>query len=266
MRLHLTFAALSVTLLTILSAPANATAKPPEPSAPAAPSAPTAPPTRGDVDRAANVAKAPVKNAAGFVGDPYPLDTCIVAGEKLGADAVTVVLKDQKDPVQEGRQLKFCCQKCVAKFEANPGEYLAKLDAEIIKKQRDSYPLDYCIAMPDEKLGEDAQAFVVGNRCYVTCCKKCTRNMQKGAARYVMAYEKAVMAKQSESYPVDTCVVSGEKLGTKTGDKRYDFVVGQRLVRTCCEDCAKKVLENPAKYLAKLDTGKPGTSEGEAKK
>ncbi len=34
---------------------------------------------------------APVAGDA-FGGDPYPLDTCAVSGEKLGADAVTTVL------------------------------------------------------------------------------------------------------------------------------------------------------------------------------
>ena len=204
---------------------------------------------REDARPAASVAA----NVAGFVGDPYPLDTCPVAGEKLGADAVTVVLKGQKDPLQDGRQLKFCCKECVAKFEANPTEYVAKLDAAIVKKEEASYPVETCLLMQKEKLDGDAKSVVFGNRLYKFCCKKCAVNFQKNPARAAAAYEKAVVEKQAATYPLDTCVVAGEKL---EAGKQYEFVVGSHLVRTCCKDCAKKVLENPTAYVAKIDEAK----------
>jgi YHS domain-containing protein len=200
--------------------------------------------------------KTPAVNAAGFVGDAYPLDTCPVAGEKLGDDAVTVVLKDQKDTNQNGRQLKFCCEKCVEKFNANPSEYIAKVDAEIIKAKGDAYPLDHCLLMKSEKLESDAQAIVYGNRVYKTCCKKCLVNFAKNPARYAEMYEKAVIEAQRASYPLTTCVVADEPL-TKDGKaSSYDFVVGHQLVRTCCADCAKKVIANPGSYLAKISAAK----------
>ena len=227
---------------------------PPATGKPDHPATPKGPPSREETARNGILMKAPKANAAGFVGDPYPLDTYPISGEKLGKDAVTVVLKDQKDPLQEGRQIKFCCKDCVAKFEANPAEALAKVDAEIVKKAEASYPLDHCLVMLDEKLGGDAKSVVLGNRLYKFCCKKCINNFQKNSARYVTAYEKAVIGKQRDHYPLETCVVSGEKLG----EKHFDFVIGSRLVRTCCEDCAKKVLENPAGYMAKLDAAGKG--------
>ena len=52
---------------------------------------------------------------------PYTSDMCVITDNKLGSmgDPVTIV--------HEGRELKFCCQPCVAKFHANPEKYLSKL-------------------------------------------------------------------------------------------------------------------------------------------
>ena len=52
----------------------------------------------------------------------YPLDTCVVTGEKLGS------MGDPIDYVFGNRLVRFCCKGCIAKFEANPGKYLAQLD------------------------------------------------------------------------------------------------------------------------------------------
>lgn len=52
---------------------------------------------------------------------PYPLDTCIVSGNKLGTMGKVVVRS------HEGQEIKFCCKPCVKKFEANPAKYLSKL-------------------------------------------------------------------------------------------------------------------------------------------
>ena len=55
---------------------------------------------------------------------PYPLDTCIVSGEKLDAMGEPVV------KVYAGREVRFCCPGCVKKFEADKAGYLAKIDAK----------------------------------------------------------------------------------------------------------------------------------------
>lgn len=250
MRRHVLAAIALFTMVTSATfAQSDAATPPTAPARPTPPSAaPTTPPSKAETDRTGLLMRSPKPNAAGFIGDPYPLDTCIVSGEKLGPDAVTLILKDQPDAQQEGRQLKFCCKDCLAKFEASPRGYLTKLDEAIIAAQRASYPIERCLVMLDEKLADDTKNIVYGNRCYVVCCKKCVNNFLKNTARYVTAYEKALMGRQRASYPLDTCVVSGEKLG----EKHVDFVIGQTMVRVCCEDCMKKVLENPAPYVAKV--------------
>ena len=53
---------------------------------------------------------------------PYPLDVCIVSGEKPGSMGDPVVI------VHEGQEIKFCCDSCVPKFKKDPGKYLSKLD------------------------------------------------------------------------------------------------------------------------------------------
>jgi len=52
---------------------------------------------------------------------PYPLDTCLVTGNALGS------MGDPITKVYDGQEVKFCCKPCVAEFEANPAEFLAKL-------------------------------------------------------------------------------------------------------------------------------------------
>lgn len=53
---------------------------------------------------------------------PYPKDTCLVSGNKLGS------MGDPVTRVHQGQEVKFCCKPCVAKFEKNPAKYLAKLN------------------------------------------------------------------------------------------------------------------------------------------
>lgn len=52
---------------------------------------------------------------------PYPKNTCVVSGNRLGSMGAPVT-KTYGD-----REVKFCCKPCVAKFEKNPQKYLAAL-------------------------------------------------------------------------------------------------------------------------------------------
>ena len=59
---------------------------------------------------------------------PYPLKTCVVSGDKLGAMGAPVIIN------YHGTEVRFCCHECVATFNENPAKYLAKLKA-VAKKQ-----------------------------------------------------------------------------------------------------------------------------------
>lgn len=59
---------------------------------------------------------------------------------------------------------------------------------------------------------------------------------------------------QKASYPLETCVVSGEKLG-KMG-RPVDYVYNNRLVRFYCPNCIATFKEDPAKYLKMIDNAR----------
>lgn len=210
------------------------------------------PPTKAERDRTSILMKAPKPGPGGFVGDPYPLDICIVGNEPLGANAVTVILKDMADPLQEWRHMRFCCDTCVAKFRAEPAKYIAALDKAIIERFDRDFPLDRCIVMIEETLDDDAERVVYANRVYRLCCRKCITNFQKQTERYTQAYERMLAAKQRSEYPLKTCVVTGAPLP----EKPFDLVIGARLVRLADADAAKRFYEDPARYLKAIDEAK----------
>ena len=73
-----------------------------------------------------------------------------------------------------------------------------------------------------------------------------------GIARDVLQKAKA----NAGAYPLDTCVVSGEKLG-QMGDPIVFTHEGVE-VRLCCPDCRKDFDKDPEKFLAMIRAGKPG--------
>lgn len=216
---------------------------------PPAPVVPSNPPTPEEVHRNTILFRAAKPGYGGFVGDPYPLDVCVVSDEPLGPDAVTVVLSEMTDPSQEGRQMRFCCAACVEKFKASPAQFTRKADAAIIERFKDRYPLDRCIVMVQDKLGDEDELIVYGNRLYRVCCRKCVINFSKSTARYVRVYETQLTIKQRGHYPLTTCVVTGAPLG----DHPIDLVLVDRLVRVADEDAAKRFYEDPARYIRILD-------------
>ena len=198
---------------------------------------------------------APVGDAA-FKGEAYPLDTCPVSGEKLGANAVTVVLSGMKDAKLNGTQMKFCCSKCEAAFKADPAKFTAKLDDQI-SKAAGSYPLANCLIMSDEAVGADAKTVVFHNRVYKFCCKKCIAKFEKDPSKYETAYETALIAKLKPGYKATKCPVSGEAIDANS----TDVIIGGRLVRTCCPKCADKAKADPKGTLGKIDAQVAGAEQ-----
>ena len=103
---------------------------------------------------------------------------------------------------------------------------------------------------------------------FVVSCSKSTPADQKSAAiaapapgRLVepTAQDAAWLAKARADYPLDRCVVSGDKFdGGKMG-KPQDYIYREagkpdRLVRFCCKDCLNDFNEDPAKYLKLIDS------------
>ena len=67
----------------------------------------------------------------------------------------------------------------------------------------------------------------------------------------------------TDGYPLDTCVVSGEKLGTM-GDP-FIIKYQQKTVKFCCGSCLKEFNKEPAKYMSILEEAEKKNKEAEAK-
>lgn len=190
------------------------------------------------------------------VGYAWPLSTCIVSGEPLGDTAVVKVLEDPKDASVQGREVRFCCEKCVATFEANRAKYLQAADEAIAAKELAPYPITHCLVMPDEKLAEpgtpeaqDVKQVVVGNQLVRLCCAQCERKVKRNPAAYLAKLQAAAVKAQAATYPMKTCPISGRDLPAEPSDT----LIAGRLVRFCCAGCKANAERNPAPVLAKLD-------------
>jgi len=75
-------------------------------------------------------AKDVATNSAPTAGDkpvPYPLDICIVSGERLGEMGAPVEFVYAANGVNQ--EIKFCCPNCKAKFLKDPDTHLKKIQA-----------------------------------------------------------------------------------------------------------------------------------------
>jgi YHS domain-containing protein len=176
----------------------------------------------------------------------YPIDTCIVSGGKLGS------MGDPIDHVYKNRLVRFCCAGCIPKFEADPAKYLAELDKEIIGAQRGAYPMDTCVVLGG-KLGSMGEPVdhVYMNRLVRFCCAGCLPKFNADPASYMGKIDAAYADAQRDDYPIETCVVSGGKLGSM-GDP-VEIVAGNRLVRFCCASCVPTFAKDPSGHTAKID-------------
>jgi len=136
----------------------------------------------------------------------------------------------------------------LADGQSKSGE--APTPREIADAQRPAYPLTTCV-VAGEELGEDAVETVVDGRLYRLCCSKCKSAVKADPEKFAAKVVAAVIADQKPRYPLTTCAVSGEPLGSM-GDP-IEHVVGTKLVRLCCKGCTKAVERDPAKVLATVD-------------
>jgi len=69
-------------------------------------------------------------------------------------------------------------------------------------------------------------------------------------------------AEKPKPYPLQTCVVSGEKLGGDMG-KPYVFIHQGREIKLCCQGCLKAFNKEPAKYIKKLEEAEKGNAKAD---
>lgn len=108
----------------------------------------------------------------------YPLEVCLVTGEKLGAGAVDFVYKN--------RLVRLSSKDHEAAFLKDSVKYIEKLDAAVIAKQGPAYVAKSC-AVSGEELGGMGKPvdYVVGNRLIRMCCKGCKGDVVKDPMKYL---------------------------------------------------------------------------------
>ena len=172
----------------------------------------------------------------------YPIETCIVTGDKLGEEAI--------NHVHNNRLVRLANAEAAAAFKAEPAKHLEALDKKIIETQLPEYPMDNCpVGGPLGSMGEPVN-FIYMNRLVRLCCGACERSIATEPAKYMAKLDAAYADQQRDDYALDTCVVTGAKLGSM-GDP-VELVAGTRLVRFCCAGCLPKFKANPAEFLVKL--------------
>lgn len=178
----------------------------------------------------------------------YPLTVCPISGEKLGSMGEPVVRK------YDDREVRFCCAGCAKKFEADLDASRRKVDEAIVRDQRRYYPTETCV-VSGEPLIEDgkdiATNMVYGNRLIRLCCRMCQREFKADPGKFIEKLDRAVIEAQRKDYPLETCLVSGEELGSM--GEPVEFVLAGRLMRLCCSGCKPKIIADPAKYIEAID-------------
>jgi YHS domain-containing protein len=120
------------------------------------------------------------KDSVKSESNSYPLDYCIVSGEKLDSMSKPITYD------YNGREIKFCCQGCLETFKKDPAAYIKKLDDAIIAAQKDSYPYTIC-PVTGEKLGEMGPVvdYVYNNQLVRFCCPACPPIFEKDPEKYM---------------------------------------------------------------------------------
>ena len=201
----------------------------------------------------AEEAKPEAKEAPAWDGEPYLLSTCAASGRPIEVKGTPTT------KVVDGRELKFCCGGCADVVAKDPAKWLEKVDAAQVAAQTKIYPTETCCVSGEplmEKAEDGTMKFigenvVVKNRLFRVCCKMCAKALTKEPAKYAMALNAEVMKTQGDGYAIGQCVVN-EK-GSVDTEKAKSFIIGGRLIKTCCGSCEKAVRKEPAKYTAMVD-------------
>ncbi len=178
-------------------------------------------------------------------GPSYPLMKCVSSGEAFGESEKPI------DYVVKGRLVRVCCEHCKHDVDNDTAAMFKKIDEAVIAAQKPTYPLT-TDPVSGAALGKDAIDYVHGTRLIRLASKDSVAGFEKDPKAALAKVDQALIEAQRKTYPLKTCVVSGEALGGEMGEP-VERLHGTRLVRFCCAGCLPKFDANPAEYLAKLD-------------
>jgi len=118
----------------------------------------------------------------------YPLDTCIVSGEKLGGEMGEAI-----DVIYKNRLVRLCCKACNKTLAKDPAAQIGKVDKAVAERQGKKYPLTTCVVSGEELGGMgDPIDYVVGNRLLRLCCKGCKKKVSSDPLAYLAKLDAAV--------------------------------------------------------------------------
>ena len=112
---------------------------------------------------------------------PYPMDTCVVSGEKLGSMGEDYVL------TEAGQEVRLCCKSCLKDFNKDKKAAMAKV--EKAWKDVKAYKLDTCIVSGEALDAEKAVGLVAEGREFRFCCGGCAKDFKKDVAKYVKKFD-----------------------------------------------------------------------------
>lgn len=223
----------------------------PAPAAPAAPAKPAAAPQAAAKQAVASPADAEVIVAQ---LPTYPMNSCIACGKIWGPEDTPL------DLVRQGRLIRVCNEACVKPFDVQSAKWFKVLDDQIIAAQTASYPLTQC-PLSHEPLGKKPKYAVVGTRLIEVCCGDCRQEVLGDPAKsaaILKQVDEALVAAQSQDYPLETCVVDGKPLG----ESKVQRLHGVTLVRFCSADCEAKFAESPREHVAKVAAARKSRPAG----
>jgi len=119
--------------------------------------------------------------------------------------------------------------------------------AEDEKRVGDAYSLDVC-AVSGEPLGSmgDPIVLVKDGRELRLCCAGCNGAVEKQTESVMSKVDEKMTADQQEHYPLEACLITGQPAGV-------EFVAGNRLFKTCCNNCKGAVEKDVEAHIEKLD-------------
>lgn len=110
------------------------------------------------------------------------------------------------------------------------------------------YTLDTCPHC-GHAITADSPSLVLDGRQLRFCSAGCVSKVEANPAKYLAKVDDMILAAQTKTYPLTTCIISGKALG----DDPISRVFGNRLVQFCCENCPTSFGKDLANNTAKLD-------------
>ncbi len=172
--------------------------------------------------------------------EAYALEVCARCEARLGTRGESLAW------TVNGRELRVCGPACLDAAKANSDASFAHADALMVADQRPWYPIETSI-VSGRSLGSEALDVIVGNRLFRLAASEEYEVLLRDLPRWWRTLDDEVVARQSAGYPLPTkCPVQGDILDS---DVPRDVVVANRMIRVCCERCARMVRARPTLYL-----------------